>query len=95
MIMVKGEFLFCWKCTQKHCMSVSEEKVYMLHNIINQGHQPTMIILGHTVRDINICKMGGFYRRVVEDSGLMGCDTALIVKCHLTNSCILYRPLSF
>jgi len=61
---------FYWKCIQKHCVRVSDEKIYMLRNFINQGHQPTMIILGDTVRDIIICNFGVFYSRVVEDSGL-------------------------
>jgi len=39
--------------------------------------------------------VGGGYSRVVKDSGLLECDTASLVKCYLTNSCILHRQLSF
>jgi hypothetical protein len=76
-------------------MRVGQEKVYMVHNFINKGHQLTTIILVEAVRDIIICNFGGFYGRVVQDSGLLECGTMSLVKCYLTNSCLLHRLLSF
>jgi hypothetical protein len=48
-----------------------------------------MVILEETITDIIICNSWVFYSRVVEDSGLLGCDTASLVKCYITNSSIL------